>query len=159
MVGIARANTPILPVQLTGPAYFVSHGGEAFPNLIVVLQGYGVRVDLIGDTFINKAGITSSTFNQVPDVPINSFELYLPQGHDSALAANGNLCKSTLRMPTSFIAQNGASIHQSTPIAVTGCTTASKAKKARKSGAARKHKQHGKPRGANLGNAANRRSK
>ncbi len=141
VVGIAKASTPILPVQLTGPAYFVSHGGEAFPNLIVVLQGYGVRVDLIGDTFINKAGITSSTFNQVPDVPINSFELYLPQGANSALAANGNLCKSTLKMPTSFIAQNGASIHQSTPIAVTGCNrTGKKAKKAR---AARKRHTQG----------------
>jgi hypothetical protein len=142
VVGIARAVTPILPVQLTGPAYFVSHGGEAFPNLIVVLQGYGVRVDLIGDTFISKAGITSSTFNQVPDVPINSFELYLPEGRYSALAANGNLCKSTLKMPTAFIAQNGASIHQSTPIVVTGCTASkSKSKKARKARAALKRER------------------
>jgi hypothetical protein len=142
IVGIARANTPVLPVQLTGPAYFVSHGGEAFPNLIIVLQGYGVRVDLTGDTFINKAGITSSTFNQVPDVPISSFELYLPQGKDSALAANGNLCNSTLKMPTSFTAQNGAVIHQSTPITVTGCNA--KASKARKARLARKHKHRGK---------------
>jgi hypothetical protein len=142
IVGIARANTPVLPVQLTGPAYFVSHGGEAFPNLIIVLQGYGVRVDLIGDTFINKAGITSSTFNQVPDVPISSFELYLPQGPGSALAANGNLCNNTLRMPTAFTAQNGATIHQSTPITVTGCN-ATKAKKAHRARTARKHRQKG----------------
>jgi hypothetical protein len=141
IVGVARAATPILPVQLSGPAYFVSHGGEAFPNLIVILQGYGVRVDLIGDTFINKAGITSSTFNQVPDVPVSSFELYLPQGRDSALAANGNLCKSTLKMPTSFVAQNGATIHQTTPIVVTGCK-ATKAKKARKAGVARSRQRH-----------------
>ena len=39
--------------------YFVSHGGEAFPSLIVVLQGDGVRVDSSGQTFISKAGITS----------------------------------------------------------------------------------------------------
>lgn len=95
IVGIARAATPILPVTLTGPAYFVSHGGEAFPNLILVLQGYGVRVDLVGDTFISKKGITSSTFNQVPDVPIESFELYLPRGRNSALAANADLCAQT----------------------------------------------------------------
>ncbi len=139
VVGIARATTPFLPVQLTGPAYFVSHGGEAFPNLIIVLQGYGVRVDLVGDTFINKDGITSSTFNQVPDVPIETFELYLPQGHDSALAANGNLCKSTLKMPTSFIAQNGRVVHQSTPITVTGCAKAKKAGRAR-TARDRKHK-------------------
>jgi hypothetical protein len=121
IVGIARATSPVLPVTLTGPAYFVSHGGEAFPNLIVVLQGYGVRIDLIGDTFINKAGITSSTFTNVPDVQVNSFELYLPQGPGSALAANGNLCKSKLVMPTSFIAQDGAQLKQNTKVTVTGC--------------------------------------
>ena len=109
MVGIVKAVTPLLPVPLDGPAYFVSHGGEAFPSLIVVLQGDGVTVDLVGATFISKAGITSSTFKTVPDVPVGSFELYLPEGQYSALAANGNLCKGKLMMPTEFIAQNGAS--------------------------------------------------
>jgi uncharacterized repeat protein (TIGR01451 family) len=124
VVGIARASTPILPVVLTGPAYFVSHGGAKFPELIVVLQGDGVRVDLAGETFISQAGITSSTFATVPDVPVSSFELYLPQGPHSALAANGNLCTGKLTMPTTFTAQNGAVIEQSTQVAVTGCKPA-----------------------------------
>ena len=142
IVGIAKATTPVLPTALTGPAYFVSHGGEAFPNLIVVLQGYGVRIDLIGDTFINKAGITSSTFENVPDVQVSSFELYLPEGPHSALAANGNLCTQKLVMPTSFIAQDGAQLKQNTKITVTGCgAKASKAKKA-KAGRAHKANRH-----------------
>jgi uncharacterized repeat protein (TIGR01451 family) len=95
VVGHARAITPILPVPLEGPAYFVSNGGEAFPNLIMVLQGYGVTIDLVGDTFISKAGITSSTFKAVPDQPVSSFELTLPQGPYSALTANGDLCALT----------------------------------------------------------------
>ncbi|HWY90053.1 MAG TPA: hypothetical protein VNY31_05215 [Solirubrobacteraceae bacterium] len=95
VVGYAKAVTPILPVPLTGPAYFVSHGGEAFPSLIVVLQGYGVTIELNGTTFISKAGITSSTFSTVPDVPVGAFELYLPQGRYSALTANTNLCAPT----------------------------------------------------------------
>jgi hypothetical protein len=94
VVGHVLAHTPVLPVPLEGPAYFVSNGGEAFPNLIMVLQGDGVTIDLVGDTFISKAGITSSTFKTVPDQPIQSFELTLPQGPHSALAANGNLCAS-----------------------------------------------------------------
>jgi hypothetical protein len=94
-VGTAKAITPILPVPLEGPAYFVSHGGAKFPELIVVLQGYGITIDLHGETFINKAGITSSTFRSVPDEPVTSFELTLPQGPNSALAANGNLCALT----------------------------------------------------------------
>ncbi len=133
-VGFVEAITPVMPVPLTGPVYFVSHGGAAFPDLIVVLEGYGVRVDLVGNTFISKVGITSSTFKTVPDVPVNSFQLYLPEGKDSALAANGNLCKATLKMPTAFVAQDGASIHTTTPINVTGCkASASAAKRVRTS--------------------------
>jgi uncharacterized repeat protein (TIGR01451 family) len=160
VVGHAKAITPIIPVPLEGPAYFVSHGGEAFPSLIVVLQGYGITIDLVGSTFISKAGITSSTFKTVPDQPVGSFELTLPQGPFSALAANGNLCASTktvtvskrvtrrihgrtrrvtvkvkksvaapLAMPTAFIGQNGATIHESTPVSVTGCAKAKPAAK------------------------------
>jgi hypothetical protein len=95
VVGIVKATTPVLPVPLEGPVYFVSHGGEAFPSLIVVLQGDGVRVDLTGSTFISKSGVTSSTFKTVPDVPVSTFELYLPEGPYSALTANANLCSLT----------------------------------------------------------------
>ena len=130
-VGTATAITPVLPVQLTGPAYFVSYGGAKFPELVIVLQGYGVTVFLHGETFISKAGITSSTFRNVPDVPITSFELKLPEGPFSALAANGNLCTTKLAMPTAFTGQNGAVLKQSTPISVTGCAK-HKAKKAKK---------------------------
>jgi hypothetical protein len=133
VIGIVRATTPVLPVPLSGPVYFVSHGGEAFPSLVAVLQGDGVRVDLTGATFIDKRGVTSSTFQTVPDVPVGSFELYLPQGPYSALAANTNLCKSQskLKMPTQFVAQNGAVIKQSTQIKVTGCRGGAKAARAR----------------------------
>jgi hypothetical protein len=140
-IGHAKATTPLIPVPLEGPAIFVSHGGEAFPSLVMVLQGYGVTIDLVGSTFISKAGITSSTFKTVPDQPVGSFELDLPQGKFSALAANGDLCKSKLTMPTSFVAQNGATIKQSTPIGVTGCAKHGKAKKA---GKRHKGSAHGK---------------
>ncbi len=128
-IGSATATTPVLPVHLEGPAYFVSHGGAKFPELIVALSGQGVTVYLHGETFISKAGITSSTFRTIPDVPIGTFELKLPQGANSALAANGNLCTSKLVMPTTFVAANGMVIHQSTPITATGCPKHRKAKR------------------------------
>jgi hypothetical protein len=146
LVGSASASTPVLPVTLSGPVYFVSNGGEAFPNLVVVLQGYGVTVQLVGNTFISKSGITSTTFNTVPDVPINSFELKLPEGPYSALAANGNLCKAKLTMPTKFIAQDGAEINQSTHMAATGCPKAKKATSKAKRGRSKKASKHGKRR-------------
>jgi hypothetical protein len=91
-----------------------------------------VRIDLVGDTFISKAGITSSTFTNVPDVQVNSFELYLPEGPDSALAANGDLCKKSLSMPSTFTAQDGAQLKQDTKIQVTGCPKATAARAARR---------------------------
>jgi hypothetical protein len=124
IIGQAKAISPIIPVPLVGPAYFVSHGGEAFPSLVMVLQGYGVTLDLVGTTFISKAGITSSTFKTVPDQPVGSFELTLPQGKFSALAANGKLCTQKLTMPTEFVGQNGSEIHVATPISVSGCKPA-----------------------------------
>jgi hypothetical protein len=144
VVGHAKAITPILPVPLEGPAYFVSNGGEAFPNLIMVLQGYGITIDLVGDTFISKTGITSSTFKTVPDQPVTSFELVLPQGPYSALTANGNLCTSKLSMPTEFIGQNGALLNQNTPVNVTGCPKTKTLTRAQKLALALKacHKQH-----------------
>jgi hypothetical protein len=86
-------HTQLVPVPLEGPAIFVSHGGEAFPSLIIVLQGYGVTIDLVGTTFISHAGITSTTFKTVPDQLFETFELTLPTGKFSALAANTNVCK------------------------------------------------------------------
>jgi hypothetical protein len=126
-VGHAVVRTPLLPVPLEGPAIFVSHGGEAFPSLTLVLQGDGVTIDLVGTTFISKAEITSTTFKAVPDAPFSSFELTLPEGPYSALTTflpheSRDLCGQKLTMPTEFIAQDGAVIKQSTAIVVTGCS-------------------------------------
>jgi hypothetical protein len=124
VVGHAVAHTPVLPVPVEGPAYFVSHGNEAFPSLIMVLQGDGVTVDLESTTFISKRGITSGTLKAVPDVPVNTFELNLPEGPHSALAAVGSLCKSKATLATEFTGQNGAFFKQATPLTVTGCKKA-----------------------------------
>jgi hypothetical protein len=145
-IGYAKVSTPLLPVPLEGPAIFVSHGGEAFPSLTMVLQGYGVTVDLVGTTYISHAGITSTTFKTVPDVPFNTFELTLGQGPYSALAANlptkdkGSFCGQTLSMPTAFVAQNGLEIHESTKLSVSGCSKAKKAGKSKKKGKGAKKK-------------------
>ncbi len=120
VVGSARANTPTLPVKMTGPAIFVSHGGEAFPDLDLVLEGDGVRVIVVGKTNI-KGGITTTDFATVPDVPVSSITVSLPMATNSALAANGNLCAPTLVMPTTITAQNGAVFKQNTKIAPVGC--------------------------------------
>jgi len=119
-VGSARANTPILPAQMKGNAYLVSHGGRAFPDLDLVLDGNGVRVILVGNTDI-KNGITTTTFANSPDVPVSSITVNLPLGSHSALAAFGDLCTASLVMPTTIIAQNGKQTKQNTIIGTSGC--------------------------------------
>jgi hypothetical protein len=126
VVGSATASTPVLKSPLSGPAYLVSHAGAAFPDLVIVLQGEGITLDLVGNTDI-KRGITIATFNTVPDAPIWTFDLWLPEGPHSVLGANlppkarGTLCRQALVMPTLITGQNGAAVRQATRIAVSGC--------------------------------------
>jgi hypothetical protein len=120
-VGSVAVTTPVLPGVLRGPAYLISHGGESFPDLDLVLQGDGVEVVLVGHTHISRTGITTSTFESLPDVPISSVEVNLPVGPYSALATDGRLCHAGLVAPTTIIAQSGAKVTQNTKIAVTGC--------------------------------------
>jgi hypothetical protein len=128
-VGGAVAHTPVLAKPLSGPMYFVSHGGAAFPDLVAVLQGEGVTVELVGQTAI-KNNVTSSTFASVPDVPIVRFDMTLPQGTHSVLTAIGSLCKqrAKLTMPTTIRGQNGAVVKQTTKVAVSGCPKPKKRK-------------------------------
>ncbi len=133
-IGTATASTLVLASPVSGPAYLVSHGGAAFPDLVVILQGEGMTLDLVGSINI-KHGVTSSAFTAVPDAPISSFELKLPEGPHSGLAAvvpakaKGSLCGQTLTMPTTLTGQNGAVVKQNTKIAVTGCPKPKKAHK------------------------------
>ena len=119
-VGEATARTPLLASALSGPAILVSHGNAKFPDLDIVLQGEGVTVILVGASFVTK-GHLFSRFDTVPDAPVSRFDLSLPQGPHSVLAANGSLCAHALRMPTTITGQNGAVLHRSTRVSVSGC--------------------------------------
>jgi hypothetical protein len=148
-VGSATATTPLLASPVSGPAYLVSHGNEAFPDLEIVLQGEGITLVLDGNTDIKK-GITSSTFKSIPDAPVSSFELKLPTGKYSILGANVrekakySLCGQTLNMPTAITGQNGAVIKQTTKISVTGCPKVKKAKAAKRAKQESKSNRRGK---------------
>ncbi len=92
---------------------------------MLVLKGDGVTVEEIGEVFI-KNGITSTTFNGIPDAPFEKVEVTLPAGPFSQFASylphgGYDLCGQKLLMPTLFKARNGHEVHQSTPITVTGC--------------------------------------
>ena len=151
--------------------YFVSHGGEAFPSLEIVLQGYGFTIDLVASTFISKAGITLKHLPHRPRPtrhelrnhtargqilsprgerqPLHGHEDRDGQeeghvkvkGHKKTVTRNiKQTVAGSLTMPTEFIGQNGAEIHQNTPISVTGCPKGVHPKKAKSKKGGKKKK-------------------
>jgi hypothetical protein len=128
LIGTGTVHTPILSQPLSGPAYLVSHGGAAFPDVVFVLQGEGVTLDVDGQSFVSSAGVLKVTFNSVPDAPFSTFETTLPSGPHSqftssktASKASASQCGETLVAPTTIIGQNGAQITQQTKIGIEGC--------------------------------------
>jgi len=122
-VGTATAITPVLPVAMKGPAFLVSHAGEEFPSLELVLEGDGVRTIVEGKTHI-KNEITTTNFEATPDVPVSSITVNLPTGPHSALTTERlttNLCTAKLVMPTIITGQNGTVNKYNTVINPTGC--------------------------------------
>jgi uncharacterized repeat protein (TIGR01451 family) len=133
VIGSATVQTPVLAVPLAGPAYLVSHGGAAFPDIVLVLQSQGVRIDLTGALYVDAHNITSTTFRTIPDVPIRRLDLVLPEGRGSVLAASAGLCtKRPLVISYVINAQDNARVKHTVKVPVEGCKKSSR----------HKHKHH-----------------
>ena len=136
IIGTATVHTPVLKNPLTGPIYLVSHGNAAWPDAELVLQAEGITVILDGQTAIKK-GVTTSSFQSVPDVPFETVQATLPEGPHSALTTNlplkahYSLCGQHLAIPTALTGQNGTAINENIKVTVQGCH-AVKASKAHK---------------------------
>jgi hypothetical protein len=129
VIGYGIVHTPVLKNPLSGPAYLVSHGNAAFPDVEFVLQGEGIKLVLDGKTDIKKihgVEVTFSRFETSPDAPFTKFESVFPAGPHGVLTSyvpkdEYDLCTLSLTMPTTIIAQDGAVIQQTTKIATSGC--------------------------------------
>ena len=125
-VGVGDAHTRVLAHSLAGPAYLVSHGGDAFPDLVFVLSGEGITIDLDGHLDIEHR-LIGATFDAIPDVPLDSFAAKFYEGPDSVLAANlparahGSMCRQPLYVPSEIAAHDGVLRTARIRIAVTGC--------------------------------------
>lgn len=127
LIGYAQARTPMLSAGMAGPVFLVAkdrpHSARsgAFPDMVVVLQAQGVRIDLRASLYVSERNVTSATFASLPDVPIRRLDLVLPQGPHSMLAAGGRLCGRPLRISSALTAQNGARLRRSVRVSVSGC--------------------------------------
>ncbi len=120
LVGKAAVDTPMLGTPLTGPVYLVFYRHSKYPDLVMVLQGSGLSLQLKGTVEVNN-GINITTFDSLPDIPMSLFELDLPEGRHSLLGATENLCAKHRSMFETVVGQNGARNESSVGVAVEGC--------------------------------------
>jgi len=113
IVGYAKAESPVLDAPLAGPVYFVKHvrtnaaGRQirTLPTLLVTLRGE-VALNLRATTAVVKDQLVS-TFENIPDAPISTFQLQLAGGKHGILAAVQNICAKRQVADAAFTGQSG----------------------------------------------------
>ena len=139
-IGSVTVHTPILNAPLIGPAYLVSYGSAKFPDVVFVLQGEGVTLEVDGQSFVSNAGALKVTFPSVPDAPFSTFEVVLPAGRFSQFTsmkstahAHASQCGENLIAPVTMVAHNGGEVTQNAKLQITGCGPSLSLKKSKAS--------------------------
>ena len=122
LVGNARAITPVLPFELSGPVYIVQQTVDPLPRLFVLLRGGGFEVPLKARNFFTGIRTTTLFDNTIPDVPNSYFELNINGGPNGILNNWTDLCKSSPRAyDQRFTGQNGKTVDGKPILEVHGC--------------------------------------
>jgi hypothetical protein len=126
--GYARAQTPLLDDELTGPVYLVS-SNNPLPDLLVDLRGQ-VNVRLHGVISSLKSGRIKTVFSSVPDVPVSKFVLTMKGGKRGLLVNSSDLCAHRSFSFMNFKAQNGKQLKKKKlPLRVPACHKGGKHRK------------------------------
>jgi hypothetical protein len=122
--GYARAKTPLLDDELSGPVYLTSSSHE-LPDLLVDLHGQ-VNVRLRGVISATKARI-KNVFSPLPDVPVSRFVLTMKGGKRGLLVNSRDLCARPSFSFMNFKGQNGKQLRKKKlPLRVPACRKAGK---------------------------------
>lgn len=113
IVGYAKAESPVLDGPLAGPVYFVKNvrtnaaGRQirTLPTLLVTLRGE-VALNLRASTSVVGNRLVS-TFENIPDAPISTFQLRIDGGKNGILAAVSNICAKRQVADAAFLGQSG----------------------------------------------------
>lgn len=114
-IGWASATTPALHDPVEGPVYFVrgtriSASGQVvptLPKLLLQLRGEGVEVDLRADSSVDAKKRLTTTFVDIPDVPIRDFRLRIDGGQHGILEATNDVCGASKGTTVEFTGHNG----------------------------------------------------
>ena len=117
-VGSATVTTPLSAAPLPGRVVLVANGSGTPGMAIVFAAPFGIT--LTGTTALTASGFTT-TFEQMPDVPLSSVTVTLGGGSDSLLINGGSLCVGSPKLSASFTAQSASTATASAPLAVSGC--------------------------------------
>jgi hypothetical protein len=127
-VGTVTAQTPLLPVPLSGPVYVAERPGELLPGLRLALGG-PVQLRLNGTLGFGPNGLVSA-FDGIPDVPLSRLELTFAAA--GPLLVKGDPCAGTLmRVTGSLTGHNGAQATAPARVTVRGCPVTGSARVSR----------------------------
>jgi hypothetical protein len=125
LLGHATAITPLLDKPLKGPVWFRSNAGaRELPDIVADLKG-PIEVTLVGyvDSVNHKGSEISrirTRFAKVPDAAVTKFTMNLFGGKRGLLVNSTDICKTSRRVETHLLAQNGRS-KNTEPVIGTTC--------------------------------------
>jgi hypothetical protein len=130
IVGNARA-TSVLPNALTGPVYFVEATRRGttgrtirtFPNLWIPLSADGVTIDITAKSTVDSTGRLVTTFDGLPDAPVNTFQLTIDGGKHGIIAVSGSpgSCDRDRIVDFQLTGQNDKVLELPVAAAIDGC--------------------------------------
>lgn len=113
-MGVARVVSPLYDEALTGPVYAVS-GSGGLPRLAYVLGG-PAEILLRGRIEVRGVRIEAGV-DDVPDVPMKTFELRIDGGKPGYLILSRDVCRTEVTADASFASQDGEAFEQQIPLA------------------------------------------
>jgi hypothetical protein len=112
-LGVARVVSPTYGEALTGPVYAVS-GSGGLPRLAYVLDG-PAKILLRGRIAVRGIRIEAG-IEDVPDVPLETFELRIDGGAPGYLVLSRDICQRQTTANAFFASQNEEQLEQRIPL-------------------------------------------
>ena len=112
-LGKARVLSPAFEGPLAGPVYVVSGSGR-LPGLVYLLSGPS-SVTLRGKV-VSKGGRIQAGVEDVPDTPLESFELTIDGGKAGYLVLSTNICQGEPIADGVFTSQDGQTHEEKIPL-------------------------------------------